>query len=100
MKRPPTEATSGVDMSLRRKLFRIWCGVTIVWWLFGIFDGDGARLVLKFQVGGWRAAYLHLALALAIAVVVPLTVLLASRAGFWISDQFSPKPMRTLPESD
>jgi hypothetical protein len=76
-------------MSLRRKLFGVWCGFTMVWWLLGIFAGDGARIVLKFQVGGWRAALVPLAIALVMAVVVPLTVLFAGRAAFWVRDQFA-----------
>ena len=74
-------------MSLRRKLFRVWCGLTIVL-LIAIFGGDGSLIALKFQVGGWRAAYVHLALTVIMAVGLPLTVLLISRAAFWISDQF------------
>jgi hypothetical protein len=86
-------------MSLRRKLFWVWFGVTIVWWLFGIFGGDGALIVLKLHVGGWRAAYVHLTLTLVIALGVPLLVFLAGRAAFWIGDQFS-KGHKVLKISD
>lgn len=75
-------------MSLRRKLFRVWCGLTIIFWLLPIFDGDASLIALKLQVGGWRAAYVHFALTVFIAIVIPLTVLLIGRAAFWISDQF------------
>jgi hypothetical protein len=44
-------------------------------------------ITLKFQVGGWRAAYVHLALTVIMAGI-PLTVLLIGRAIFWINDQF------------
>jgi hypothetical protein len=73
-------------MSLRRKLFRVWCGFTVVFWLLGIFAGDGSLIVLKFQNGGWRAAFVHLAITLVLALGVPLIVLLLGRAVFWIGD--------------
>jgi hypothetical protein len=87
-------------MSLRRKLFRVWCGLTIIVWLIAIFGGDGGRIVLKFQVGGWRAAYVHFAITLVLAGGTPLIVLLIGRAAFWIGDQFSQKRIRTLPGSN
>ena len=74
-------------MSLRRKLFRVWCGLTIVFWLIAIFGGDTSLIALKFQVGGWRAAYVHLALTVVMAAGIPLTILLIGRAAFWINDQ-------------
>jgi hypothetical protein len=55
-------------MSLRRKLFKVWCGFTVLWWLICIFGGDGNLILLKFQIGGWRAAYVHLAMTTVIAV--------------------------------
>jgi hypothetical protein len=64
-------------MSLRRKLFGLWCGLTV-------FDGHGALLLLKFQVGGWRAAYVQLAITLLMGVGTPLIVLLIGRAAFWM----------------
>jgi hypothetical protein len=78
-------------MSLRRKLFGVWCGLTIVLWGIGIFGGDASLIALKFQVGGWRAAYVHLAVTVVMAVGIPLTVLLIGRVAFWISDQFLAK---------
>jgi len=75
-------------MKLRRKLFRVWCGLTIGYWLLALFGGDWSRIALKFQVGGWRAAYVHLALGVAMAVVVPLAIFFIGRAAFWITDQF------------
>jgi hypothetical protein len=76
------------NMSLRRKLFRVWCGLTVVLWLLPIFDGDASLIALKFRVGGWRAAYVQFALTVIMAAVIPLTVLLIGRAAFWIRDQF------------
>jgi hypothetical protein len=75
-------------VSLRCKLFRVWCGLTIVLWLIAIFGGDASLIALKFQVGGWRAAYVHLALTVVIAAGIPLAVLLIGRAVFWIDDRF------------
>jgi hypothetical protein len=76
-------------VSLRRKLFRVWCGLTIIYWLMGVFDGDAALILLKFRVGGWRAAYVHLTIMLLMGVGIPLIVLLIGRAAFWINEQFS-----------
>jgi len=78
-------------MSMRRKLFRIWCGLTVVFWLLPIFDGDASLIALKFRVGGWRAAYVHFSLTVIMAVVIPLTVLLIGRTAFWIGDWFQLK---------
>jgi hypothetical protein len=88
-------ASEGANMGLRRKLFGVWCGFTIIWWLFGIFGGDGALIALKFQVGGWRAGYVHLALTLVLAFAVLLLVLLVGRAAFWGGDQISKRRTRT-----
>jgi hypothetical protein len=76
-------------MNLRRKLFSVWCGFTIMIWLIAIFGGDGARILLKFQAGGWRAAYVQFVFTLVLAGGIPLMVLLIGRAAFWISDQLS-----------
>jgi hypothetical protein len=70
-------------MSLRRKLFKVWCGFTVLWWLIGIFGGDGSLILLKFQTGGWRGAYVHFAVTTLIAVGVPLAVLLLGRVVVW-----------------
>jgi hypothetical protein len=80
---PPTEAAKGYNMSLRRKLFKVWCGFTVLWWLICIFGGDGNLILLKFQIGGWRAAYVHLAMTTVIAVGVPIAVLLIGRVVVW-----------------
>jgi len=87
-------------MSLRRKLFGVWCGFTVVWWLIGFFGGDGTRLVLKFQVGGWRAAAVLLVMTVVMAVGIPLTILLLGRAALWTADQFGRRRMRTWPDSN
>jgi hypothetical protein len=70
-------------MSLRRKLFKVWCGFTVLWWLICIFGGDGNLILLKFQIGGWRAAYVHLAMTTVISVGVPIAVLLIGRVVVW-----------------
>ncbi len=76
-------------MSLRRKLFWAWCGLTIIYWVSGaIYDGNS--IVLKFQMGG-QGRWLHLALGIAVAIAVPAVVLLAGRAVFWIADQICAK---------
>jgi hypothetical protein len=71
------------NMSLRRKLFQVWCCFTVLWWLVCIFGGDGGLILLKFQVGGWRAAYVHLAVTFLIAVGIPVAVLLLGRVIVW-----------------
>jgi hypothetical protein len=53
------------------QLFGVWCGFTTIWWLFGIFGSDGARIVLKYQVGGWRAAYVQFVMAVVLATGIP-----------------------------
>lgn len=58
-----------------RKLFFLWCIATAIWLCIGIFGGDGAIILKKFQVGGWRAAYVHVGLTILIAVIAPATVL-------------------------
>ena len=72
-------------MSLRRKMFRVWCGFTVLWWLICIFGGDGSLILSKFQIGGWRAAYVHFAVTTLIAVGIPLAALLTGYVLlFWV----------------
>jgi hypothetical protein len=75
-------------MSLHRKLFKVWCGLTILLLLLGIIGGDASQIALKFRVGGWRAAYVQFALAAIMLVGIPLTLLFVGRAAFWVRDQF------------
>jgi hypothetical protein len=89
----------GDDMSLRRKLFAVWCGLTIVLWLIAIFGGDASLIALKFELGGWRAAYVHLALTVIMAVGIPLTVFLIGRAAFWINDSLGLNRNRSATEN-
>ena len=70
-------------MSLGRKMFRVWCGFTALWLLIAIFGGDGNLILSKFQIGGWRAAYVHFALTTLIVVGVPVAVLLIGRVVVW-----------------
>jgi hypothetical protein len=78
-------------MDLRRKLFGVWCGFTVIWLLLAVFGGDGSRILLKFKQGGWRGAYVHVVLTILIAVVIPLTTLLVGRGVLWIAGRFSVK---------
>ena len=75
-------------MNLHRKLHRVWCGLTILLLLLGIIGVDASLIALKFRVGGWRAAYVQLALAVIMLVGIPLTLLFVSRVAFRIHDQF------------
>jgi hypothetical protein len=70
-------------MSLRRSLFNVWCGFTVLWWLICIFGGDGNLILLKLQIGGWRAAYAHFAITTLIAVGVPVAALVIGRVIVW-----------------
>jgi hypothetical protein len=70
-------------MSLQRKLLWTWLGFTFLWWLFALAP-DGSVLVLKFQVGGWREAYIHVVLFLVMGIGVPLIVFLIGWAALWV----------------
>jgi hypothetical protein len=74
---------------LRRKMFGVWCGFTALWWLICIFGGDGNLILLKFQLGGWRAAYVHFAMTTLIAVGVPVAVLLIGRVVAWALENWT-----------
>ena len=78
-------------MRVRRILFSLWCWITSFVWVALIFGGDGERILLKMQVGGWRAAYLHITFAILVAVVVPLIVLAAGWGMFRFIDRFRAK---------
>lgn len=65
-------------MNFRRKLFILWCGFTVFWLLWMIVS-DGSLVLLKFRVGGWRAAYVHFTLTALFAVAIPVAVLLLGR---------------------
>jgi hypothetical protein len=73
-------------MNLRRRLFIVWCGFTVLWLLWGIVS-DGGLVLLKFQVGGWRAAYGHFTLTILIAVAVPAVALLLGRIVLWAASR-------------
>jgi hypothetical protein len=83
-------------MNLRRRLFGIWCGLSALWWLIAVFGGDGRLILLKFQIGGWRAAYVHFVVTALIAVAVPAVMLLIGRLFSWSVDRFSEKPRPKL----
>jgi hypothetical protein len=69
------------QMSLRSKLFWLWCVAALIFWS----AGDASRVALKYQVGGWRAAYVHFFVSLAFASVVALVPVLISLLGLWIT---------------
>jgi hypothetical protein len=77
-------------MNFRRKLFMIWCGFTVLWLLWGIVS-DGGLVLLKFQVGGWRAAYVHFTLTVLIAVAIPLAVLFLGWIVLWTASRMNGK---------
>jgi hypothetical protein len=74
-------------MSFRRRLFLAWCGFTALWWLWGIFGGDGSLILLKYQIGGWRAAYVHFGVTVFIAPFVPMVTLLVGIVGIRGADK-------------
>jgi hypothetical protein len=84
-------------MSLRRKLFWAWCGLTLICWVSGAIH-DGSGIVLKFQIGG-QGRWIHLALGIVVAIAVPVVVLLAGRAVFWAADQLLAKTTDTSYQS-
>jgi hypothetical protein len=71
------------QMSLRSKLFWLWCVTALIFWS----AGDASRVALKYQVGGWRAAYVHFFISLGLASVVALVPVLISLMGLWIASQ-------------
>jgi hypothetical protein len=75
-------------MNLRHRWFVAWLCFTAVWWLLVIFDGNGALILLKFRIGGWRAAFVHFVLTVLIAVVVPAAVLLLGWIGIITARKF------------
>jgi|HubBroStandDraft_6_1064221.scaffolds.fasta_scaffold2029543_2 hypothetical protein len=77
-------------MNLRRKLFMIWCGFTVLWLVWGIVS-DGGLVLLKYQAGGWRAAYMHLTLTVLIAVAIPLAMLFLGRIVLWTASRMNGK---------
>lgn len=62
-------------MNPQRRLFWAWCGFALLWWLWGLAS-DGPLIALKFQFGGWRAAFVRLTLFLMIGIGLPLVLLL------------------------
>jgi hypothetical protein len=46
--------------------------------------GDASRVALKYSVGGWRAAYVHLIVSVALAFLVALVPVLISLIVFLI----------------
>jgi hypothetical protein len=59
----------------------LWQVTALIFW----GAGDASRAALKYQIGGWRAACVHLLISIAFASVVALVPVLISLAGFWIA---------------
>jgi hypothetical protein len=76
------------SMNLRHQWFAAWLCFTALWWSLIIFDGDGALILLKFRLGGWRAAFVYSVLTVLIGVTVPGTVLLLGWIGIWAARKF------------
>jgi len=80
-------------MNFRRKLLLAWGIFTACWLLCGVIS-DGSLILLKLRVGGWRAAYVHIALTIFVAVGVPAFVLLIGRFILWIWESLAPSRAR------
>jgi hypothetical protein len=78
-----------IRMGLRRKLFRVWCVFAALWLLFGIL-GNTNLILLKLQVGSWRAAYVHVVVTSLFFVGVPVAVLLMGRIILWVAESRKP----------
>ena len=70
-------------MITRHRLFQIWCSLTALWWLGAIFV-NGSLILLKFTLGGWRAAFVPFVVTVLIAVIVPVAILFAGWIVTWI----------------
>jgi hypothetical protein len=77
-------------MTLRRKLFIVWCSFTVLWLLWGIVS-EGGMTLLKFRAGGWRAAYVHFTVTVLIALAGPAVILLLGRIVFWSTSRLNRK---------
>ena len=77
-------------MGLRSKLFWMWCTVVVAWWLVS----DAGRIALKFQIGGWRAAYVPFLLSLAIGLVIVIVPVLIGRIGFRVAGRVETRDRR------
>ena len=53
-------------MKVRTRLLWVWGFLAVIFWSLG----DASRVALKYQVGGWRAAYVHLTLSVIFALIV------------------------------
>jgi MFS family permease len=88
-------------MVTRHRLFQIWSTLTVLWWLGAVF-GNGSLILLKFTLGGWRAAFAPFVVTVLIAVGVPVAILFAGWIVTWIAEVPrgpSNKTARVPPES-
>jgi hypothetical protein len=53
-------------MRIRTWMFAVWGVSALLFWSLG----DASRVALKYQVGGWRTAYLHFFLSVVFALLV------------------------------
>jgi hypothetical protein len=77
-----------MSINLRHPWFAAWLCFSALWWLLPIFDGDVALILLKFRIGGWRAAFVHSVVTVLIGFAVPVTVLLLGWIGIWTARKF------------
>jgi hypothetical protein len=77
-------------MNFRRKLLIVWCSFAVLSLLWAIANDD-SLILLKFRVGGWRAAYVHFTLTVLIAVA-PLAALLLGRIVLWAANRIRTPP--------
>jgi hypothetical protein len=82
-------------MTIRRRLFQIWCSLTALWWLGAVF-GNGSLILLKFTLGGWRAAFVPFVVTALIAVGVPVAILVAGWLITWFVESLggSARPVK------
>jgi hypothetical protein len=78
-------------MNFRRNMVIVWCGFTVLLLLWAIAS-DGSLILLKFRVGGWRAAYVHFTLTVLIAVAIPIAALILGRVVLWAANRISTPP--------
>ena len=79
-------------MNIRRILFRVWIGLSVVYAVIGTI-GSFEDIVLRFRLGA-NHPWLHLSLALTMLVGVPLVGLGLGRMAFWATDLLRSDRMR------
>lgn len=77
-----------LKMIIRHPWFTVWLCFTALWWLLPFFDGDVARILVKYRIGGWRLAFSYSLLTALIGILVPATGLLLGWMGRWTARRF------------